>query len=67
MCSLSYEYRRLNLAVALFDVECDDWRSECKRPSASHMRGYERTRRMRAYLRGNVSNMCQGVQKKVVI
>ncbi|KAL3245604.1 hypothetical protein MRX96_046842 [Rhipicephalus microplus] len=67
MCSLSYEYRRLNLAVALFDVECDDWRSQCKRPSASHVRGHERTRRMRAYLRGNVSATCQGVQKKVVI
>ncbi|KAL3229409.1 hypothetical protein MRX96_023596 [Rhipicephalus microplus] len=67
ICSLSYEYRRLNLAVALFDVECDDWRSQCKRPSASHVRGHERTRRMRAYLRGNVSATCQGVQKKVVI
>ncbi|KAH6931958.1 hypothetical protein HPB50_001845 [Hyalomma asiaticum] len=76
MCSLSIEYRRLNLAVALFDVECDDWHSECKRPSASHMRRFERTRRMRAYLRGlqsssysngNVTATCQGMQRKVLI
>ncbi|XP_065288967.1 uncharacterized protein [Dermacentor albipictus] len=75
MCSLAFEYRRLNLAVALFDVECDDWQSQCTRPSASYMRGYERTRRMRAYLRGlqssgrrngNVSTACQEVQKKAL-
>nr|XP_050041072.2 uncharacterized protein LOC126538016 isoform X2 [Dermacentor andersoni] len=75
MCSLAFEYRRLNLAVALFDVECDDWQSECTLPSASQMRGHERTRRMRAYLRGlqssghrngNVSTACQGVQKEAL-
>ncbi|XP_077507668.1 uncharacterized protein LOC144118689 [Amblyomma americanum] len=65
MCSLSIEYRRLNLAVALFDVECDDWRDRCTRPSASHMRGHARTRSLRAYMHGllhadgnNVSAVC---------
>ncbi|KAH6934106.1 hypothetical protein HPB50_020044 [Hyalomma asiaticum] len=76
MCSLAFEYQRLNLAVALFDVECDDWQFECTHPSASHMRGYERTRRLRAYLRGmqsssnksgNVGTVCEGTRKRTLI
>ncbi|KAH6932691.1 hypothetical protein HPB50_008736 [Hyalomma asiaticum] len=51
VCSLERKHRPLNLSVALFDVECDDWRDKCTKPSASHMKGSERTRSLRAYLR----------------
>ncbi|KAL1438875.1 hypothetical protein MTO96_047613 [Rhipicephalus appendiculatus] len=51
VCSLERQRRPLNLSVALFDVECDDWRGKCARPSTSHMKASERTRALRAYLR----------------
>ncbi|XP_049520845.1 uncharacterized protein LOC125944420 [Dermacentor silvarum] len=51
VCSLEREHRPLNLSVALFDIECDDWRGKCARPSTSHMKGSDRTRSLRAYMR----------------
>ncbi|KAL3244882.1 hypothetical protein MRX96_018471 [Rhipicephalus microplus] len=51
VCSLEREHRPLNLSVALFNVECDDWRGKCAKPSTSHMKASARTRALRAYLR----------------
>ncbi|XP_077535644.1 uncharacterized protein LOC144147395 [Haemaphysalis longicornis] len=52
LCSVASVHRSLNLSVALFDVECDDWRGECHRGATrSHLEGAERSRSVRGYMR----------------
>ncbi|XP_077534292.1 uncharacterized protein LOC144146201 [Haemaphysalis longicornis] len=52
LCSLLSVHRSGNLSVALFDVECDDWRGECRRGATrSQLEGAERTRSLRAFMR----------------
>ncbi|XP_037501966.1 uncharacterized protein LOC119376054 isoform X2 [Rhipicephalus sanguineus] len=53
LCDVKIRYRNLDISLALFDIECEDWQNECTNAESNVVQGTDRMSYIYQYMSGS--------------